>query len=324
MGRSRQTVQLYKHWNAQIRARKVCGTTARHRKRRRSSENTPRKELKNQRELPKRLKTQAKAILEVDSTMDVGRGRTDSSGQKHKITKNPDHIKPKANITQEDELGRTVPSGRALERRIPGEPNVYSLGMESFCFAGHEIRIRESLDSYGALTWPGAVDLCNYLEQNGEGLGLQDKAVLELGAGTGLVSIVASLMGAWVTATDVPGVLNNLGFNLSRNTRGRSRYTPQVAELVWGQELDSKFPSAVYNYDYILCADIVYHHHWLDELLLTMKYFCRRGTVLLWANKIRFQSDLRFIENFKVAFNTALLTEIPEREVRIYKAMSKE
>lgn len=44
----------------------------------------------------------------------------------------------------------------ALGRRNNWEPSVfYSLGKESFCFVGHDISIRESIDTYGALIWPG-------------------------------------------------------------------------------------------------------------------------------------------------------------------------
>ena len=44
----------------------------------------------------------------------------------------------------------------ALDRLNVWEPSVYyTLGKESFFIAGHEICIRESLDSYGALIWPG-------------------------------------------------------------------------------------------------------------------------------------------------------------------------
>jgi len=47
-------------------------------------------------------------------------------------------------------------SGEALERRKAWEPSVYyALGKESFHFAGHDISIRESLDTFGALIWPG-------------------------------------------------------------------------------------------------------------------------------------------------------------------------
>lgn len=37
--------------------------------------------------------------------------------------------------------------------------------------------------------------MCQFLENNQQQLNLMDKAVLEIGAGTGLLSIVASLLG---------------------------------------------------------------------------------------------------------------------------------
>ncbi|KAM9710891.1 S-adenosylmethionine-dependent methyltransferase domain-containing protein isoform 1-T1 [Menidia menidia] len=247
-----------------------------------------------------------------------------------------------------------VMAGEAQDRRNIWEPSFYySLGKESFHFAGHDISIRESMDTFGALIWPGvchascataahsvvhadatlripsvlkAIALCEFLENNQQQMNLMDKAVIEIGAGTGLLSIVASLLGAWVTATDLPDVLSNLTFNLRQNTRGRSRYAPQVAALSWGQDLDRDFPCPSFRYSYVLAADVVYHHQFLDELLDTMRHFCRpgSGTTILWANKVRFQSDLRFTEGFRSSFNTVLLTELPQQGVRIYKATAKE
>ncbi|KAL1267630.1 hypothetical protein QQF64_032993 [Cirrhinus molitorella] len=244
--------------------------------------------------------------------------------QKKGIIKQPDPVKPSPNNTDEEDLDGEDMQKEVLSRRNSWEPSVfYSLGSETFFFTGQEISIRESLDTFGAVVCPGAVALCRYLEKNWEQIDLLDKAVLELGAGTGLVSIVASLLGAWVTATDLPDVLSNLNFNLSRNTRGRCRYTPQVAALVWGQDVKRDFPSSVYNYDYVLCADVVYHHNFLEDLLMTMQYFCKPGTTLLWANKVRFQSDLHFIENFKNVFDITLLEETPQEEVRIYQATAR-
>lgn len=47
-------------------------------------------------------------------------------------------------------------AGEALDRRNIWEPSVYyALGKENFYFAGHDISIRESIDTYGALIWPG-------------------------------------------------------------------------------------------------------------------------------------------------------------------------
>uniref|UniRef100_A0A6Q2WTM4 Methyltransferase like 21C n=1 Tax=Esox lucius TaxID=8010 RepID=A0A6Q2WTM4_ESOLU len=218
-------------------------------------------------------------------------------------------------------------AGEAWDRRSTWKPSVYySLGNECFHIAGHEICIRESMDSYGALVWPGAVALSQFLENNCHQVNLLDKAVLEIGAGTGLLSIVASLLGAWVTATDLPEILPNLTFNLSRNSRRRCRYAPQVAALTWGQNLERDFPCTSYRYDYVLAADVVYHHDYMDELLATMCHFCRpgSGTTLLWANKMRFQSDLSFTERFQSCFKTTLLAEFDEEEVRVYKATPRE
>ncbi|XP_077375637.1 uncharacterized protein mettl21ca isoform X2 [Festucalex cinctus] len=172
-----------------------------------------------------------------------------------------------------------------------------------------EIVIQEGLDSYGGMIWPAALALSQYLDSHRDQLNLMDKAVLEIGAGTGLLSVVASLLGAWVTATDLPDVLSNLRYNLSKNTRGRCRHTPQVAPLSWGYDLERTYPTTVYHYDYILAADVVYHHDFLDELLATMKHFCKPGTTLIWANKIRLESDYTFLDKFKRVFHTRLLQE---------------
>ncbi|XP_041646609.1 uncharacterized protein LOC121511845 [Cheilinus undulatus] len=193
---------------------------------------------------------------------------------------------------------------------------------EVYSYVGQEIIIEEGLDSYAGMIWPAALALCHYLDTHRQQISMVGKAVLEIGAGTGLVSIVATLLGAWVTATDLPEVLNNLRVNLNRNTRGRCRYTPQVAVLPWGYNLEDTYPTSVYRYDYVLAADVVYHHDFLDELLATMKHFCRPGTTLIWANKVRFETDLTFTENFKKAFNTTLLLE--DGEMKIFMATCRE
>ncbi|CAN9497515.1 unnamed protein product [Ophioblennius macclurei] len=202
----------------------------------------------------------------------------------------------------------------------------HPLGEENFYFAGHNISIRESVDSFGALIWPGAVALSHYLEKNQQQLKLTDKKVLEIGAGTGLLSVVSSLLGARVIATDLPDILPNLTFNLLRNTKGRSRHAPQTAALCWGQDLQRDFPVPSHRYDFVLAADVVYPHGCLQDLLKTMQHFCPPGgaTTLLWANKVRFESDLRFAERFAKSFDAAVVAELPQQEVWIYKATAKQ
>uniref|UniRef100_A0A8C7XRZ0 Methyltransferase 21C, AARS1 lysine n=1 Tax=Oryzias sinensis TaxID=183150 RepID=A0A8C7XRZ0_9TELE len=166
---------------------------------------------------------------------------------------------------------------------------IFSLGKEIYHYVGEDIVIYESAEPFGGVMWPAALALCSFLESNKHAVNLEGKTILELGAGTGLVSIVATLLGGVVTATDLPQVLSNLKANVMRNTRGRCRHTPQVAPLSWGFDLEHTYPSSVYRYDYVLAADLVYYHDYLDELLATMKHFCQPGTTLIWANKVRFE-----------------------------------
>ncbi|XP_057707764.1 protein-lysine methyltransferase METTL21C-like [Corythoichthys intestinalis] len=222
-----------------------------------------------------------------------------------------------------DEIKNGTTTGANDDCKHVRESSVYDvLQWETFDFAGHHISIRESTDSFGALIWPGAIALCQYLENNQQQFNMRDKTVLEIGAGTGLLSVVTSLLGARVTATDLPEVLPNLSFNLMRNTKGRSRHTPQVKALAWGDHLQ---PDFLDSYDYVLAADVVYYHGALDSLLDTMRHFCPPGgrTTLLWANKVRFQSDVGFRERFRSTFQATLLVELPQQEIRIYKATAK-
>uniref|UniRef100_A0A8C1R706 Zgc:92518 n=1 Tax=Cyprinus carpio TaxID=7962 RepID=A0A8C1R706_CYPCA len=76
--------------------------------------------------------------------------------------------------------------------------------------------------------------LCHFLDTHREEYNLMDKNIIELGAGTGLGTIVTSVLGAKVTSTDLPDVLSNLRHNVNRNTRGRCRHEPCVTELSWG------------------------------------------------------------------------------------------
>ncbi|KAG9492213.1 hypothetical protein GDO78_000626 [Eleutherodactylus coqui] len=204
-------------------------------------------------------------------------------------------------------------------------PTVYScFGKEHLWCAGYEIVIQESIESYGGVIWPAAKALCYFLEENRDEFDLRHKNILEIGSGTGLVSIVACILGAQVIATDLPEILGNLRFNLSRNTKGRCLHPPEARELTWGHDLQRNFQNTPCTFDYVLAADVVYHHTCLAELLQTMKYLCQPGTQLIWANKIRFNTDLIFLSDFKNSFDTEVLAEYPELEVKIFRATYKE
>lgn len=119
------------------------------------------------------------------------------------------HIQPAA--LQQDRTPAWVPSIKT------------TFGNDIYHYAGHDIVIHESIDCFGAVMWPGvstfecmppqvdtavtqmchstsacvlqALALCHFLDTNRQVVNMQGKEVLELGAGTGLVTIVASLLG---------------------------------------------------------------------------------------------------------------------------------
>ncbi|KAK0150284.1 putative methyltransferase-like protein [Merluccius polli] len=196
---------------------------------------------------------------------------------------------------------------------------IVSEAWEAYSFAGLQIRIKESTDLYGAVLWPSAMVLCHFLETNADQYNLVDKNVMELGAGTGLVTIVSSLLGAKVTSTDLPEVLGNLGYNVQRNTRNRCKYTPLVTELSWGQQLEEHFPRSTHHYDYVLAADVVYHHPFLQELLDTLEHLCQQGTQILWAMRFRMDAENRFVERFQQRFSLELLYDLPSLNIKLYR-----
>ncbi|KAM6447327.1 protein-lysine methyltransferase METTL21C isoform 2-T2 [Liasis olivaceus] len=200
----------------------------------------------------------------------------------------------------------------------------YYFDKEHYCYAGHQIIIQESIECFGAVVWPGALALCQYLESNQEEINLKEKKVLEIGAGTGLLSIVASILGAFVTATDLPEVLENLEFNITRNVRNLDVHKPEIRKLVWGENLPEDFPKTTHHYDYILATDVVYHHTALDSLLATMHYLCQPGTILVWGNKFRFSTDYEFLDSLSNIFNITQLAEFPESSIKLFKGTIKE
>ena len=114
----------------------------------------------------------------------------------------------------------------------------------------------------GLRTWEAALHLAAYLTSN-SGLDLvRNKKVLELGAGTGFLSILSAvcLEAAAVTVTDGDeGVFQALEDNIFLNgLEGDSRVTPGI--LRWGQTLmGSMFDEDMQEkpYDLIIGADIV-------------------------------------------------------------------
>ncbi|NXJ59732.1 MT21A methyltransferase, partial [Rostratula benghalensis] len=202
----------------------------------------------------------------------------------------------------------------------------------AYRFAGRTIRLRQDWRRLGvaAVVWDAAVVLCAYLELGG--IDLMDRSVIELGAGTGLLGIVATLLGkgffvclfkaiylcsARVTITDRAAALEFLESNVQANLPSELRPRAVVKELTWGKDLGNFSPGA---FDFILGADIVYLEETFADLLQTLEHLCSERTVILLSCRIRYERDHKFLKMLRSRFSVYEVHYDSSKDVHIYKA----
>ncbi|CAN8219026.1 unnamed protein product [Coccothraustes coccothraustes] len=187
----------------------------------------------------------------------------------------------------------------------------------TFHFARRTIRLQQDWRRLGvaAVVWDAAVVLCAYLEM--EGIDLRDRSVIELGAGTGLLGIVVTLLGARVTLTDRAAALELLESNVQANLPPELRPRAVVKELTWGKDLDNFPPGA---FDLILGADIVYLEETFAELLRTLEHLCSERAAILLSCRIRYERDLEFLKMLRERFSVSEVHYDSSKDVHIYKA----
>ncbi|XP_053170379.1 protein N-lysine methyltransferase METTL21A [Scomber japonicus] len=186
-----------------------------------------------------------------------------------------------------------------------------------FHFANHDVRLVQDWKKLGvaAVVWDAAVVMCMYLELGQ--VEIKGKVAIELGAGTGLVGIVAALLGAKVTITDREPALDFLSANIKANLPTDIQDSAVVSELSWGEGLE-RYPAG--GFDLVLGADIVYLEDTFVPLLQTMEHLCSDTTVVLLACKIRYERDTNFLSMLKQRFRVEEVYYEKERDIHIYKA----
>lgn len=98
----------------------------------------------------------------------------------------------------------------------------------------------------------------------------------------------------------------------------------QVTELIWGQELDQRFPCATHCFDHILAADVVYAHPYLQELMDTFEYLCQENTQILWAMRFRLDPENSFVDRFRQCFHLEELYDLPSLSIKLYRAWRRD
>ncbi|XP_040825599.1 protein-lysine methyltransferase METTL21D isoform X2 [Ochotona curzoniae] len=136
---------------------------------------------------------------------------------------------------------------------------------------GTVLRLQQySSGGVGCVVWDAAIVLCKYLETPGfSGAGahvLSRRSVLELGAGTGAVGLMAATLGADVVVTDLEELQDLLRINIDMN-KHLVTGSVEAKVLKWGEEIEDLASPP----DYILMADCIYYEESLEPLLKTLK-----------------------------------------------------
>ncbi|GAB5573983.1 protein N-lysine methyltransferase METTL21A isoform X1 [Prionailurus iriomotensis] len=209
-----------------------------------------------------------------------------------------------------------------------------------FSFCGHVLSITQNFGSrlgVAARVWDAALSLCNYFES--QNVDFRGKKVIELGAGTGIVGILAALQvlaevmssgkfsrpmkfgfGGDVTITDLPLALEQIRGNVQANVPAGGR--AQVRALSWGID-QHVFPG---DYDLVLGADIVYLEPTFPLLLGTLQHLCGpHGTIYL-ASKMREEhgTESFFQHLLPQHFQLELAQRDEDENVNIYRARHRE
>lgn len=172
------------------------------------------------------------------------------------------------------------------------------------------------LSSTGLTLWRAAPILCNYLITNSE-LYVKNKTILELGAGLGLCSILAAILGAsTIILSDGDSIsLSNMRDNVERNKHLflnddniNNNVNIQCLQLRWGINIEEfllKCNLSTFDglFDVILGSDIIYVETILEPLFLTIdKLLTHNGVFILAYARRNVKIDYVFQTAIKYGF----------------------
>lgn len=150
---------------------------------------------------------------------------------------------------------------------------------------------------FGASVYHSAVVLAYHVAEHAAGL-VQGRRVLELGAGTGFVSVVAACVGGRVTCTDGDaGLLPLMAENAERNRHLWADGASFTAEqYMWGEGNALGGP-----FDVVLAADVAavpYAHH-LEALVRAFREMTVPGGVAFLAYQPRHGLERKFFHRLR-------------------------
>ena len=175
------------------------------------------------------------------------------------------------------------------------------------------VRIHQSLKQLGigAVVWDCALNLCRIMHSLPEfhrgnyhpNLGphrMRSMRVLDLGSGTGIVGLVASILGVGeVILSDIPEIVPLIETNLQQNnavlTLLQRHGTGRVRSLSlpWGQLLSSASSARgcerglTTTVDLVFASDCLYDSTFFDDLLETLLRVTHQGSIVYFGYQVR-------------------------------------
>ncbi|XP_017269081.1 protein-lysine methyltransferase METTL21D [Kryptolebias marmoratus] len=135
----------------------------------------------------------------------------------------------------------------------------------------------------GCVVWDAAIVLAKYLEtkqfhEPSSGVSVwSGRTVVELGAGTGVVGLMAATLGAQVTVTDLEDLQTLLRVNIQENQALIKSGSITAKVLKWGDDVAEFLPPP----DYILMADCIYYEQSIVPLVESLKLLSGPETCII-------------------------------------------
>ncbi|XP_041668099.1 protein-lysine methyltransferase METTL21D isoform X2 [Cheilinus undulatus] len=163
------------------------------------------------------------------------------------------------------------------------------------------------LGDVGCVVWDAAIVLSKYLEtkqfyEPSSGVNAwADRKVLELGAGTGVVGLMAATLGAQVTVTDLEDLQTLLRLNIQENWALVNSGSITAKVLKWGEDVSEFLPPP----HYILMADCIYYEQSVVPLVESLKQLSGPETCIICCYEQRTEGvnpkvEKRFFESLQI------------------------
>ena len=192
----------------------------------------------------------------------------------------------------------------------------------------------------GGKSWEAAPCLIEYLQYMIDCNSFPFRSVLELGAGTGIVSLslAASLPQSLlkemkIVITDLPQYLELISANLEANAAIPETVDIHVLPCEWGQTQLTKEINDLHPFDLILCSDCVYREYAFQPLIDTLKLLTDGingcSTQIWMCSKNRRNADKKFWKMLRKSFELSQVTDAPHHAIystqrlSIYKVTRK-